>query len=184
MIVGLPIVSHQESMTFRVFVNKQLDQYSLVASPTIPKWVSPSEVAIEATQIESSCFVTQGEVNVGLLLLAIRPDKTAAFITTGGGCFFVGSSDCESTQGCVLLVHLSRTAHDFLGGHITLLDVLSFDGINYSMQPFKERSKILRFMTNSIRLPSRFTVSTAVYTPHLQNLNSSVIGFALLKQNP
>lgn len=187
MLIGLPLTSHNDMMDFRVFVNKQLNQHVHVAVPEIPKWVPANEHSGGVEPALSAALITlpSSETNLGLVLLVIRPNNSAALMSMNGGFFHVGCAESESVKdGCIVLVNFSRGPCDaFMGGTLTVMDVFSFDGKNYSEIDYLERAKFFRFVHKAISLPSRYKLvaSTAIKPSQTKSFNETVACYVLLK---
>lgn len=192
LLAGLPIISKQETQKFRHYINTALDQHVHVAATEIPLWseLNLAENADIKRDIVAKVVSKQStsDISLGTFLFIVRPDLQATIMTLSGECcFHVGSVQCDSKEGCVFLVHFYRNPSDlFMGGTLCLLDVFSFDGINYAEKPYSERSIICRFLHRSILLPSRFRM---VASQHFVNdvkgghlgQSASAITFTLLK---
>jgi hypothetical protein len=161
MLAGLPLIAAKENSVFRRYLNTQLGQHIHVVATEIPIWVEKeSEESLKTALAAKIVLMDENEVNLGLYLLVIRRDLEATIMSlTGECCYHVGSVECDSAEGCIFLVHFSRKSSDlFMGGTLCIIDVFSFDGVNYADKPYSERVPICRFLHKTIILPSRFQV--------------------------
>ena len=149
MLIGIPLISNQKHFDFHKFLNTSLDQHEHVGQTEIPIWKS-SEIGIlvEKTKIENP-----------LLLFIINPNYEATFMSLKGTCYHVGK---VLNEPCILIIHLSRNnQYPFMGGKITILDVLYFDNENLMVLKYKDRMKQFRFLHTALNLPKRYTISQA-----------------------
>lgn len=146
MLVGIPLISHQKNLDFRKFVNLSLDQHEHVGLTTIPLWKKSSSkgVMVKKSDIENP------------LLLVIKNDFNASIMSYKGTFYHVGKVDSECS--CILIIHLCRDKqHSFMGGTITILDILYYDNENLIDVDYTKKMKQYRFLHNCIHLPKRYS---------------------------
>jgi hypothetical protein len=143
MLIGLPFTSNQKDLEFRKFVNLSLDQQEHVALPILPEWKKQDKgIIVRKSEIENP------------LLLVIKSDE-ASLMSKQGTFYHVGQVECESS--CILIIHLYRDKnHAFMGGTITILDVLYFDNEHFMDTNYNEKMKQFRFLHSCIHLPKRY----------------------------
>jgi hypothetical protein len=185
MLAGLPLISLRDTQQFRHYINTALGQHVHVAATEIPQWVEVENE--EDMKVDFLGAVTsnlaKSDKSLGTFLFIVRPDFQATIMTlTGGCCYHVGEVECDSKEGCVFLVNFSRGPSDtFMGGTLCILDVFSFDGINYASKPYTERSLICRFLHRSVSLPSRFRMVAATQISGSKRIAPESQTFILLK---
>jgi hypothetical protein len=192
-LIGIPIVEERKIFKLKVFLNTQLDQHPHKSIPEIPNWVfSEYDLSKEMKDESVECVVIflieEQNKNLGLLLLIIDASGMGYFLGDRGDCYFVGQTKCESYNGCVLLVNFSRGPSNFiLGGTVTIIDVLAFDGINYTKKDLREKNEFFKYLPDVLRLPSRYKVKGGTFLnskdamTFLIQTNKSSNYYALLK---
>jgi hypothetical protein len=169
--IGIPLINFNEIKKIKKFMNEQLDQHPHKAICEIPYWIF-SKHLLSKTDKKSTLKVkcaalfieNTNETDLGLFILVILPSGVATLINERGSCFFIGATKCVSFGGCVLLVHFFRgTGLRFLGGTFIIIDVLSFDNINYTKKPVEEKIKFFEYLHEALYLPSRYTVKNCKF---------------------
>lgn len=159
MLVGLPILSNQQHINFRKFANLGLDQHEHVAYPMIPKWSLASKgVLVEKSEIENP------------LLFIINFNFEATIMSLKGTCYHVGN---VISQPCILVIHLFRNInHFFMGGTITILDVLFYDNENLMTFNYNDRIKQFRFLYTALKLPKRYSINPTIFGDNNNHLDA------------
>ena len=135
-------------MDFRSFINTSLNQHVLVAAPLIPQW----KLGIKQFSVPRGF----GE----LYLLAITSSGQAAYCPLTGGAFFSIGKVVAKNKGCVILVSFRKNSV-FMGGTFTILDILSYDGLNVLQMPQAQRFSFANYILSTIELPSRYSFDQA-----------------------
>lgn len=191
-LIGIPVIDSNKILKTKIFLNTQLNQHPHKSICEYPQWVFSEFIAKDIKEEFLDAVIMfvmeENNKNLGLLLLVIDLHGIGYFVGEKGDCYFVGQTKCESFGGCVLLINFCRgSSHFVLGGTVTIIDVLAFDGINYSNKPMEEKNEFFKYLHNVLRLPSRFKVNSGVFLSKQDALtfliqkNKSSNYYALLK---
>jgi hypothetical protein len=169
--IGLPLINSCEIKKIRSFINEQLDQHPHKPIAEIPKWIFSKHLLTKSNKKTiqnvkcAALFIEKNkEVDLGIFILVVLPNGSASLVNEFGTCFFVGLSKCVSIGGCVILVHFSRgTGLSLFGGTLVIIDVLSFDNINYTEKPLQEKINFFEYLHQALYLPSRYVVKSCKF---------------------
>jgi hypothetical protein len=169
--IGIPLIHFNEIRKIKKFMNEQLDQHPHKPICEIPCWIFSKHLlqktdkkSIKTVKCAALFIENTNEVDLGLFILVILPNGMATLINEKGTCYFVGATKCVSFGGCVLLVHFFRgSGLRCLGGTLIIIDVLSFDNINYTEKPILEKINYFEYLHNALYLPTRYTVKSCKF---------------------
>jgi hypothetical protein len=168
---GIPLIHSNEIRKIKCFMNEQLDQHPHKSICEIPNWIFSKHLLhknakkiIKNVQCAALFIEKSDEINLGIFILVILPNGMATLVNERGTCYYVGATKCVSFGGCVILVHYCRgTGLRFLGGTMIIIDILSFDNINYANKPIQEKIKFFEYLHEALYLPSRYTVKSCKF---------------------